>query len=259
MADPVWGKQQNDMLAVLATLPTTIEEVVAKLKTVGEILAELSGGRPPLGGFNDLYHTITSDVLALREDGGFKDPGFLTELDLQFAWRYFQALQLWSHRDARTPSVWKILFAKKVGEATDLQGAMAGVNAHIDFDLAHALVETFKVRKLVPGPGKQSLQLQRHDYDKINDIFFEEIPKLRRKMYTNLLQKLLDKLVGTADDELHGLIVRETRTAAWRDAFSLWLVKDDPAAFALYSRALDDDATDASRIIFTPGFGNLVF
>jgi hypothetical protein len=259
VADPVWGKQQDRMLAVLANMPTSIEEVVDKLKTISGILDDLPGRRPPLGGFNELYHTITSDVLALRENGGFEDPGFLTVLDLQFARRYFEALLLWTHRDARTPSVWTILFKKKAGEATDLQGAMAGVNAHIDFDLAHALVETFKERGLVPGPGRESLAVQHRDYGKVNDIFFDEIPKLRRKMYTNVIQKLLDKLVGNFDDELHGLIVRETRAAAWRDAYSLWTLQDEPKAYALYSRALDDDATDASRIIFTPGFGNLVF
>lgn len=259
VAEPVWGKQQDDMLAVLADPPTSIEEVVEKLRIIGAILAELAGGRPPLGGFNELYHTITSDVLALREDGGFQDPGFLTVLDIQFARRYFAALSFWTHRSAQTPSVWKILFQKKVGQATDLQGAMAGVNAHIDFDLAHALVETFKERKLVPGPGKDNLSVQRHDYSKINDIFDQEIPKLRRKMYTSLIQKLLDHLVGTIDDDLQGLVVRVTRGAAWRDSYSLWTLQDDPAAYALYSRALDEDATDASQLIFAPGFGNLVF
>src|SRR4051812_34269121 len=136
---------------------------------------------------------------------------------------------------------------------------MAGVNAHIDFDLSHALVATFKERGLVPGPGRESLAVQHRDYQKINDIFFEEIPKLRRRMYTNVFQKVLDKLVGTFDDELHGLVVREIRAAAWRDAYSLWTLQDDPPGYGAYSRALDDDATDASRIIFTPGFGNLVF
>ena len=259
MANPVWGQQQERMLAVLETMPTSIEEVVAKLKTISGILDDLPGGHPPLGGFNELYYTITSDVLALRENGGFEDPQFLTVLDLQFARRYFEALLLWTHRDPTTPSVWSILFRKKVGEATDLQGAMAGVNAHIDFDLSHALVATFKERGLVPGPGRESLAVQHRDYGKINDIFFEEIPKLRRRMYTNVLQKILDKVVGTFDDELHGLIVRETRAAAWRDAYSLWTLQDDPPGYGAYSRALDDDATDASRIIFTPGFGNLVF
>lgn len=259
MADPIWGGQRDNMLAVLANMPTSIEEVVDKLKTISEILGELAGGRPPLGGFNELYHTITSDVLALREDGGFEDPGFLTELDLQFARRYFAALLLWTNRDAGTPSVWRILFEKKAGEATDLQGAMAGVNAHIDFDLAHALVETFKARGLVPGPGRESLAVQHRDYGKINDIFFEEIPKLRRRMYTHVLQRILDRLVGTIDDDLHGLVVKETRAAAWRDSYSLWNLQNDPKAYAMYSRALDDDATDASRIIFAPGFGNLVF
>ena len=259
VTDPVWGKQQDKMLAVLANMPTSIEEVVAKLKTITDILGELTGGRPPLGGFNELYHTITSDVLALREDGGFEDPGFLTELDLQFARRYFAALLLWTNRDPSTPSVWKILFEKKVGEASNLQGAMAGVNAHIDFDLAHALVETFKVRGLVPGPGRESLSVQHRDYGKINDIFFEEIPKLRRRMYTHVLQRILDKLVGSLDDDLQGLVVKETRAAAWRDSYSLWILQKDPEAYAEYSRALDDDATDASRIVFTPGFGNLVF
>jgi len=259
MADPVWGKQQDQMLAVLASEPTSIEEVVAKLTVISEILAELSSGRPPLGGFNELYLTITSDVLSLRENGGFVDPGFLTVLDIQFARRYFSALLSWTHQDARTPSVWKILFAKKVGEATDLQGAMAGVNAHIDFDLAHALVETFKERGLVPGPGRESLSVQHRDYGKINDIFFQEIPKLRRKMYTHEMQKILDRLVGTIDDDLDGAVVTGSRAVAWRDSYSLWTLRDDPAAYAGYSRALDEDATDVSRVIFTPGFGNLVF
>ena len=57
--------------------------------------------------------------------------------------------------------------------------AVLGVNAHINFDLAHALIATW--RHVAPdGDGPDSAQF--HDYRLINDVFEMEMDGLREEL-----------------------------------------------------------------------------
>src|SRR5690606_25747028 len=101
-----------------------------------------------------------------------------------------------------------------------LAAAMLGVNAHINHDLALALVATWQQL------GPPDPDMIHPDYLLINKILFEEIPGLRRR-YSTPLQLRIDALVGNLDDWSQRVLVSVTRAHAWEQAERLWAVRHD--------------------------------
>ena len=161
------------------------------------------------------------------------DPAFLEMLDVEFAKRYFDALRRWGLEDDTTPDVWEVLFRRAWDKrVSSLAAAMLGVNAHINHDLAIALIATW-LEHGAPEDG-----LIHPDYLLINQIFHEEIPPLRRR-YANRMQLRLDRLVGDLDDWSQSVLVTVTRSHAWDQAVRMWPLRHDPEDFAEAMLAMD--------------------
>ena len=77
------------LLAAVQTTPKTIGDVLATLQTIEATCVDGDG----LKWFNWLYHQVTQAVATRVAAGGFSDPAWLAELDVQFARLYFVALQ----------------------------------------------------------------------------------------------------------------------------------------------------------------------
>jgi hypothetical protein len=161
------------------------------------------------------------------------DPEFLEMLDVEFAKRYFDALRRWGLDDDTTPDVWEVLFRRAWDKrVSSLAAAMLGVNAHINHDLAIALIATWLEHGAPEG------DLVHPDYLLINQIFYEEIPPLRRR-FANRLQMRLDALVGDLDDWSQEVLVTVTRQRAWNQAARMWPLRHDPEDFAEAMLAMD--------------------
>jgi hypothetical protein len=90
--------------------------------------------------------TIKLDKMTVGGTGRFNDSQFLSELDVQFAQLYFNALKN-SLSDAALPDCWQALFSQRNQTAlTRIQFAMAGINAHINHDLPIAIVAPARSR-----------------------------------------------------------------------------------------------------------------
>jgi hypothetical protein len=195
----------------------TVDEVLARLREIEESLdgfySPLAGGpaarrdRPPLPDgvacFNGMYLQVTQ---AVREGlATFEDPAFVERLDVLFAEFYFHAY------DAATASewvskAWQPLFARRAERRLPLQFAIAGMNAHINNDLAHALVLTW---------GEMGLgDAQRRDYEKVNGIL-ERVEKDIKVPLSDALIAGVDTAFGRADDFLALWSIREARDQAW--------------------------------------------
>ncbi|GAA3338397.1 hypothetical protein GCM10020358_18320 [Amorphoplanes nipponensis] len=204
----------------------------AECADIGTVLNHLTtaqgifDGLPPpadnrVAAFNSLYFTITDRVAKALRGTGVHDKDFLELLDVEFAKRYFAALRLWGEEDTATPDAWEVLFRRAQDRGVSkLAAAMLGVNAHINHDLALALVSTWE--QLGP-PDPDRIH---PDYLLINQIFFEEIPGLRRR-YSTPLQLRIDALVGNLDDWSQRVLVAATRAHAWEQAERLWALRDD--------------------------------
>jgi hypothetical protein len=118
----------------------------------------------------------------------------------------------------RTPAAWTVLFKRRGDRAVRaIPAAAVGVNAHVNFDLTFALLETLAALRLTPVDGSR----QHKDYLHINEIFRQQIPILRDQFQTDLA-RVVDRLNGKLDDWTEGWLVVETRDLAWRRAKRLW-------------------------------------
>jgi hypothetical protein len=254
---PVWGEVQPDMEAALATTPTTVEEVLAQLALLQSVLERLPSlyQENPVADFNRLYQTITRGVLDDLHGGVFQDPAFMALLDVEFAKRYLVALRRFTHSetDPPTPSAWTVLLDRRDDPSVrPIPAAAAGVNAHVNFDLAFALLET--LRQLDCEPRKPSPQCD--DYRRINDIFHERIPDLRGA-YENAFQRHIDRLLGSLDDWFQGALLVESRDLAWVGAERIWAVRDDPELVRGLESLYDHDAALIGRALLSP-FGEWI-
>lgn len=254
-----WDPMRDRMTDVLATQSDGITGVIKKLDAIQVILDDLppSPAANRVAAFNSLYNRITRRVDGALHDGdSVNQPDFLELLDVQFAKRYFDALELWNQDDEDTPDVWEVLFKRgKDLKMSKLTAAMLGVNAHINHDLSLALIGTWA------DLGAPTDDRIHPDYLLVNQIFYEEIPPLRRGFSTRW-QLEIDEFVGPLDDWSQRMLVTVTRAHAWDQGRRLWSLRDDPEDFEQARRAMDraaslvaEFAIVGDRLVTTAGWG----
>ena len=189
-----------------------VQRVVDQLTAVQQEAENRTPPKPDgVASFNYLYTQITTSILARLQDGGFRDPQFLSELDVQFAKRYLGALSEYEQNPASGPRCWRELFDRRSNpRITRMQFAVAGVNAHVNFDLPFALVSTWKLT----GPP-DSAGAQHDDYEAVNQIFRDEMAKLRHYFEDPLLRELDSSTVKRVSDQFDDMLVVIFRNIAW--------------------------------------------
>ncbi|MCW2140798.1 hypothetical protein BXY51_005362 [Actinoplanes cyaneus] len=242
-----WSPSQQEMLATVATPPEDIAGVIERLKTVQKILDVLppSPGANRVAAFNTLYLTITEQVAASLSGPDVTDPDWLETLDVEFARLYFKALGAWGVTGSNPADAWEVLFRRAHDDSvTAVDAAVLGVNAHINHDLALAVIATWE-RLGHPGDGPQH-----PDYLLVNKIFYQQIPLLRRRFAT-AWQLEIDRCVGDLDDWSQRILVRTTRALAWEQAEILWRLRDDPEDLARALLVLDRASACAGETLLT--------
>lgn len=192
-----------------------IPTVVDRLKEV-QTAAETHplGRRDGVACFNYLYHVVTSQVQRDYLDGKFADGDFITRLDVAFANRYLRGVE--GGADA-CPAPWRCLLESRSDRhISALAFAVVGVSAHVNYDLAFAVLETSLEM------GRSSL-IDHDDYDHLNQIFFREMRKLRQHFEDDDERKF-ERAFGftTLENLLGDIIVVVARWLAWRKAQRLW-------------------------------------
>ncbi len=206
-----------------APAPTTVPDVIGHLTAIQSWVEERSvgGKHDGVACFNFLYHQITCRVLEWIDGGRFADANFLTTLDVAFADRYLAALRADEVDPKTAPSSWEALLeCRDERRISPLQFAVAGVNAHVNFDLPCAVVATCEQLGTEPNSGTQ-----RADYDKVNEIFAEEMQSLRRH-FENHFERWLDEWVlGHVENALGNFSVVAARDTAWAQAEVLFALR----------------------------------
>ena len=160
-------------LALIATItnaaPDTIADVIGVMTAIDALLPSADG----LKWFNWLYLEVTTAVQNNPPAGGFNNPQWLTRLDVIFAEFYFAAVSGFL-QGRQTPSSWRALFdARHTPRIERIQFALAGMNAHINHDLALALLQTNAELNLVPVKGGP----EHRDFERVNDILEALLPQ----------------------------------------------------------------------------------
>jgi hypothetical protein len=197
--------------------------------------------------FNWLYLQVTEAVEALVASGGFHDPAWLAQLDVQFARLYFGALAS-TLSGQPCPGCWQALFACR-GQvaAARIQFALAGINAHINHDLPQAIVATCQATATLPN----NASTQYDDYTALNTTLDTLIESAKQTLRVRLLGDALPP-VSHLEDTIAAWSVSAAREAAWRNAELLWHLKDLPPLYSNFLDTLDGLTTVASKALLVP-------
>ena len=195
---------------------------------IGRVVAEMDlvraglSHRDGIGVFVDVYRRVTALVALRVTDGTFQDPAFIEDLDVRFAELFLDVPQdLAAHRPVS--KAWEPLVERRAFKRIlPIQFALAGMNAHINHDLAIAVVATCEARGVEPDDGSI-----RRDFEEVNDVLAEIVRPIR--------DSFLDEAIvthGAAVAPLADLVsnfsIDKARDAAWISALTLWQLRDIP-------------------------------
>ncbi|WP_019633485.1 DUF5995 family protein [Actinomadura atramentaria] len=221
---------------------------IQTVDTVLDRMREIDRGLDPRDGlarFNRVYLRITELVAADLEAGFFHDPDFVARLDQVFAGLYFDNVAL--DEAGRTPgAAWRPLFRARADRAVcALQFVLAGMNAHINHDLALAVVATCAERGVPPGPGVHA------DYLRINEVLARAEAEVRRAVEPWLL-RLATRDAEAVKHILASFSVARARDMAWCAVELLWPQRATPALFDDSVALLGQTVGLVGRLLVTP-------
>ncbi|MEF8868480.1 MAG: DUF5995 family protein [Haloarculaceae archaeon] len=133
------GDADPDVLSLVAEPYATVEGTHRRLRALERLLRERGDRRAV---FLTVYVRVTGEVAAAIERGAFEDPEWVADYLVRFADRYRRAVyDFETGRTAALPTAWRLAFRAAGRErAHVLQHAALGINAHVTFDLAFALL-----------------------------------------------------------------------------------------------------------------------
>jgi len=197
----------------------TIDQVIEQLEA---LIENCIATNDRLGYFAALYHKVTvrvKDGIIKKE---FEDGARMEQLDVIFANRFLEAV--YQFRNKKQPSnCWLTAFqATKRRGPLVLQHLLLGMNAHINYDLGVAAVET---------AGTQDIHTIRSDFNSINTIIgsliFEVLTEINR--VSPLLS--LFGLHATNPSILIQFSITNARDGAWSFAEDLSGKKSNKSAY----------------------------
>lgn len=229
------------IVTAIRPLPTTIPEVLGAMQSIQAICADDDG----LKWFNWLYFEVTQTIESRLAEGGFIDPAWLSQLDVQFAALYFNALGN-ALMGASCPGCWAALFSvRNQAEIARIQFAFAGMNAHINHDLPLAVMATSHAAGTIPQHGTP----QYDDYTGVNASLDSLIETAKVTLNVRLPGDALPPVT-----HLEGTIaswnLAAARENAWNTAEALW--GEPPALQAAHMDVIDGLTTVISKALLVP-------
>jgi hypothetical protein len=204
--------------------PDTIEEVIARMEAIDAALPNDDG----LKWFNRLYLMVTRDVDLNPPGGAWQNANWLLGLDVVFARYYFGAIRGYLEGTG-TASSWSALFEARFRTGIErIQFAVAGMNAHINHDLAQALVDTSAALHVTPAPGGP----EHADYQAVNTLLATVMPSALDMLASDTLG-VLAEATGIPGRLLAFWDICRARDLAWDFADHLRGLHGLPREFAL--------------------------
>jgi hypothetical protein len=233
---------QQLLQIVASAQPVTIPDVIQVMQSIDAVLPNSDG----LKWFNKLYLMVTQQIDSQPPAVAWSDAAWLVQLDVVFAGFYFAAITSYLNGNPGTPSSWDALFEARNSINIDrIQFALAGMNAHINHDLALALLKTDSAMNLQPN-----LQSPQHDdYQRVNGILAQVLPDALKVLATGILGQAAQD-TGKIGRLLAIWDVGVARDAAWTFAD---FVRGLPAAASQAAFTIQDKATGlAGRGLLLP-------
>lgn len=194
--------------------------------------------------FNELYLAVTHAVFEETRNAHYADPEFISRLDIVFADLYFAAVDAAAAGKAISKA-WAPLFEKRhVKGIAPIQFAIAGMNAHINHDLAVALVQVCSERKAELEDGSA----MHRDYLVVNSTLERVEGEIKARFTTGILGEI-DEVAGPLDDVLANWSVARARDNAWLTARTIHALRDKPFLYKQYMLGLGRNVGFAGRAL----------
>lgn len=167
--------------------------------------------------FNKLYWMVTQRIDDQPQSNGWQDTSWLMRLDVVFAGSYFAAIAGTLQQNPDVPSSWEALFEARNRAGIDrIQFALAGMNAHINHDLALALLQTNNELHMTP-----ELHSPEHDdYERVNNLLEQVLPPALNFLAAGIVGEMAQD-TGKVGRLLAIWNIRAARDLAWNFAVHL--------------------------------------
>jgi len=210
---------------VNAAAPASITDVLAVMQSIDGLLPSSDG----LKWFNKLYLMVTQRIDLKPPPNGWEDATWLTRLAVVFANFYFTAIANALEQNPDVASSWQALFEARNKTGVDrIQFALAGMNAHINHDLALALLQTNDELHMTPA-----LESPEHDdYERVNGLLEQVLPSALNLLAAGIVGELAQD-TGKVGRLLAIWNVRAARDLAWDFAGHLRNLEGASRDFAL--------------------------
>jgi Family of unknown function (DUF5995) len=233
---------QTDTKPAPTDAPTSVDAVIERMRAIDGELDPHDG----VSCFNRMYLRVTELVAENIVEGFFADPEFLERMDVIFAGLYFKAVDTATAGTA-PPLPWKPLFdARDNRTIWPIQFAFAGMNAHINHDLALAVVTTCKERDTTPDtePVYQ-------DYLRVNELLAAVEAEVRAEFEAEMLRTA----TAPAEDLKHivsSFSMSRARDASWIKARTLWSQRQNPLTYNATLATVAAEVAAAGTFLLTP-------
>ena len=234
------GRRALPMVLPPPQQPTSIAQVIEEMRLLDVAMPAEDG----VADFHRMYLHVTELVGAAAAARSFQDAAFMERLDCVFAGLYLDAYRA---SDQSRNSAWQPLFALRAQPGTaGLQYALAGMNAHINFDLGLALVRTCRqLGRTLDSPGVRA------DFLAINAILADAVQEVRESYLAGAALEA-DRAAAPVLNVVGGWSIEAARDAAWLSATVQWALQGRKDAYASYLDSRASFVGLVTRQLLTP-------
>ncbi|MFK0254841.1 DUF5995 family protein [Streptomyces sp. NPDC090445] len=220
------------------TVEMSLDPVLARMRGLQGRLHPRDG----VAAFNRVYLTVTRELRERIACGEFPEAHTATTLTVLFAERYLTAVETASD-GRRVPACWRPLFQyRRHPGVRPLQHALAGINAHIGYDLPLAVVACCRALDCAPAALEA-------DFDRVGDTLVALEEHIREDLMPG------PDLLEVADPLTHlvgSWSLERARGAAWSAARLLWGLRRSPDLAEEFAESLDAGVGLVGRCLLTP-------
>jgi hypothetical protein len=210
-----------------------IEQTVDELRDIALEADDAAGYFPAV------YVRVTGDIAAGIRDHRFNDGERMERLIDAFAGRYIQA----RYAQIPVPRCWQAAWdAAADPNLVIVQHLLLGINAHVNHDLAQAIVEI--------APHYGGLEALRDDFDAINDVLGGAFNEVIRDL--DHVSRWASEAAMAGGGRLFNFSMRAARAQAWGTAERLYPL--DEAGRRAYVRELDRLVSILAYMVTRPMF-----
>jgi hypothetical protein len=217
------------------------------LREMDDIVSWCLANNSRAGYFAALYRRVTRTVRSRIGTGYFDDDQRMETLDVTFATRYLTAFHQWQTGDPGISACWKVAFDAVVDPTLILlQNLLAGMNAHIGYDLG---IASGQVASTLEG-----LESLHDDFNKINALLACLVPTVFAEIgdLSPLIHLVED--IGEPDEEkLVDVVMDVARDFAWLLANEWVILRDFPDHQQKLLSLKDQEVSWLGKKIVYPG------